>query len=354
MDLNYRKNMLLFGAGFTANFGGFLAREMWVKIFNNPDLNQLTKAKELFKNSEKKFDFENIFSEIILGDGYSSDDKTKFEKIIIETYISMQLIIGQGENQIIDSWGVNQEELKDFLSLFFFNEERVGVCFTLNQDLFFEQKFGWQPFISKTKWFSQERLKQCGGYKISYSNRDPHILPNHDELNRFSEVELVTELESVKKQHNILYMKLHGSLGWVSSDGTSRMIIGKNKKSDIEKEPLLNFYFQEFKKSLNQEEVRLLLVGYGFRDEHINECLVNAIDSKKLKLYIISPESPELFQARITHKYPYLPGALSEIDNNGVKIWNAVEGFFPNTIREIFPRDGRKTNLAETLIKIFK
>jgi hypothetical protein len=28
--------VLFTGAGFTKNFGGFLAKEMWSKIFNNP------------------------------------------------------------------------------------------------------------------------------------------------------------------------------------------------------------------------------------------------------------------------------------------------------------------------------
>ena len=36
MDVNFKKNILLTGAGFTANFGAPLAKEMWSKILNNP------------------------------------------------------------------------------------------------------------------------------------------------------------------------------------------------------------------------------------------------------------------------------------------------------------------------------
>lgn len=353
MNLTYRKNLLLLGAGFTANFGGFLAKEIWAKIFSNPDLDQLPQVKKFFKDEKNKFDFENIFSIVMQGSRYSTEEKNKFEKIIVETYIEMQKIIRHGEKRISDLHGVNKEKLTEFINLFLFKDDQAGICFTLNQDLFFEQKFGWQPFISKTKWYSQSRLQQCGGYKATYTNSDPNVLLNQGELDKFSGNELNTELNKIKKQHNILYMKLHGSLGWVSSDGKSRMIIGKNKKEDIEKEPLLNFYFQKFKKALNRDGVKLLVIGYSFNDKHVNECLVNAINSKKLKLYVVSTEPPDMFQKRITHKYPYYTGTLNEIDNDGVKLWESIEGYFPYMMKEIFPEDGSETDTAVTLRKIF-
>lgn len=353
MNLNYKKNLLLLGAGFTANFGGFISKEMWAKIFSNPDLNQIPEVKKLFRDEKNNFNFENIFSTVILGSQYSAEDKGKFEKIVVETYIAMQQVIQQGGKQISDLYSVNQEKLREFISLFLSDKNQTGVCFTLNQDLFFEQKFEWQPFISKTKWYSEDRLKNCGGYKATYSDDDPHLLPNQDRLNKFTGNELLTELTTIKKQHNILYMKLHGSLGWVSSDGSSRIIIGKNKKEDIEKEPLLNFYFQEFKRALNKDNVKLLVIGYSFNDKHINDCLIDAVNNNRLRLYIVSIESPDIFQKRITHKCPYSPGTLNEIDNEGLNIWGSIDGYFPYGVKEIFPGDGSLTDTANTLIKIF-
>ncbi len=354
MNLQYRKNLLLLGAGFTANFGGFLATEMCAKIFSNPDLDNLAELKKIFRDEKNKFDFENIFSIVMHNTEYSAEDKNKFEKIIVETYIAMQQVIQQGDKQINDLYGVNQEKLKEFVSLFLFKDDQAGACFSLNQDLFFEQKFEWQPFISKTKWYSQDRLNNCGGYKTTYSDTDPNVLPNQDKLNQFLGNELSTEMDIIKNQHKILYMKLHGSLGWVSSDGSNRMIIGKNKRDEIKKEPLLNFYFQELEKALNQENVRLLVIGYSFNDEHVNECLVNAINNNKLRLYIISTELFDIFQKRITHKYPYNPGTLNDINSDGLKIWESIDVYFPYRMKEIFPRDGSLTNTANTLIKIFR
>ena len=116
---------------------------------------------------------------------YNQEEKDRFEKIVVETYIAMQQMLRQGEEQIKDFYGINQQKLKDFFSLFLFKDNRAGACFTLNQDLFFEQKFGWQPFISKTKWYRPGMLRNCGGYKDTYSNSDPNVLPSPDELSNF-------------------------------------------------------------------------------------------------------------------------------------------------------------------------
>lgn len=352
MNLSYRKNLLLLGAGFTKNFGGFVAGEMWAKIFSDPALDELPEIKRLFKDERNKFDFENIFNIVMRGDGHSDNDRNKFEKIIVETYISMQHIINHGKKRIHDSYAVNQESLQDFLHLFLCTDQEVGACFTLNQDLFFERKFVWQPFISKNKWFSEQRLETCGGYKSNYLDTDPHVLPTEAQLNQFSGNELAGEIDKIRKQHNILYFKLHGSLGWVAHDSSSRMIIGKNKAKDINSEPLLKLYFDEFSRALNQQGVKLLVIGYSFNDTHINSCIVKAINENNLKLYVVTTETPEDFQKRITHKYLYSPGTLNQIDNDGVKIWNAVNGYFPYKLSEIFPKDGSESDVAKTLKKI--
>jgi len=82
MNLNYRNNLLLLGAGFTRNFGGFLASEMWAKIFSNPELDRLPEIKNIFRDEKNKFDFENIFSVVMQSSRYSLEGKSKFEKII--------------------------------------------------------------------------------------------------------------------------------------------------------------------------------------------------------------------------------------------------------------------------------
>ena len=71
-------------------------------------------------------------------------------------------------------------------------------------------------------------------------------------------------------------MKLHGSRGWLSHHGSDAMVMGTQKASIIEKEPLLKWYFSLFAEVINRPDTGLLIAGYGFRDEHINLCIVNA------------------------------------------------------------------------------
>jgi hypothetical protein len=52
------KAVLLTGAGFTHNFGGFLANEMWAVIFNSPEIGKDPRLNELLQSD---FDDESIY-----------------------------------------------------------------------------------------------------------------------------------------------------------------------------------------------------------------------------------------------------------------------------------------------------
>jgi SIR2-like domain len=124
---------------------------------------------------------------------------------------------------------------------------------------------------------------------------------NQDSTDFSLRLPALDELEPRKKElfrkgfAQIAYVKLHGSQGWLSHDGSDAMVIGTQKVSRIETEPLLKWYFSLFEQVLNTPETRLLIVGYGFGDAHVNQFIVNAI-GKGLKLYVISPQSPQEFK----------------------------------------------------------
>jgi hypothetical protein len=103
---------------------------------------------------------------------------------------------------------------------------------------------------------------------------------------------------SVPKLH---YVKLHGSFNWRSSDGHSRMVIGKNKRGQIASEPLLEFYFNTFEKELSQKYGRLFVIGYSFLDEHINEVIAKS----GIELHIIDRLDFDLFKKELIEKKPH-------------------------------------------------
>ena len=146
----------------------------------------------------------------------------------------------------------------------------------------------------------------------------------------------------------MIYIKLHGSYGWTSGNSNQRMIIGKNKPGEIEKEPLLNWYFKLFETALFREGVTLWVLGYSFRDEHINKILLKAINEYSLKLVIVSPEDPESLKNRL---YGKSLDAQIWMESENSKIWGAIDGYYKYKLSEIFPEDQSLTVVAKEIRK---
>jgi hypothetical protein len=66
------------------------------------------------------------------------------------------------------------------------------------------------------------------------------------------------------------------------------LIMAENKGSQIDGVALLDWYRGEFRKRLSQPDAKLMIVGYSFRDPHINEILAAGVRTG-LKLFIIDP-----------------------------------------------------------------
>jgi hypothetical protein len=68
------------------------------------------------------------------------------------------------------------------------------------------------------------------------------------------------------------------------------MVIGGNKKSIIDRYPILKNNSERFHEYLNQDSTRLMVIGYSFGDEHINQIIVNAVNNTNLGIFIIDPK----------------------------------------------------------------
>jgi len=198
-----------------------------------------------------------------------------------------------------------------------------GWFFTLNQDLFMERKHNYR---SPGAMLSQPFIEGDNG-KIGTIT-----LPNEDGIEK-----------AKNTLNNASYIKLHGSYGWISSHGGNQMVIGKNKVNDIDQEPLLKWYFEIFQNLIKEGNKKLLIIGYGFADNHINDILLNGIQEHGLSLYIISTTDPEMFKNRLEGK-PSHSGSW-EVSKYS-KIWNGVKGYFPYSLREIYPPDQSVTTIS--------
>lgn len=319
--MKIKKSLLLTGAGFTANFGGFLGSDVWFKIFNNPNLNQ--KIKKLFTESDG-YDFETLYSTVINSSDYSSAEKDEFKQIVKGIYGDLHDVVTGFDLGPSNPEGVELRGVLKLFSSFCGTAGETGIIFTLNQDLFMER-------FSKSKALGLGTLRYMPYMqKIESSQLDPDFrveLPDEQFLDDFR----AKHLSSVGDR---IYVKLHGSSGWVSQDGSDRLILGIAKKEEIANEPLLKWYFKLFEDALYRSDVRLLAIGYGFRDSHINEVLIKAISEYGLKLFIISPEDFKAFQKRI-------PPEIK------------IEGYEMKALKQIYPPNHMTTDTSKDLLRIF-
>lgn len=85
------------------------------------------------------------------------------------------------------------------------------------------------------------------------------------------------------------YVKLHGSVNWVESNmGKRILIMGGQKAVSIGRFPVLQWYHDEFRKMLLRPDARLMVIGYGFGDSHINDAIADGLKAG-LKIFVVDP-----------------------------------------------------------------
>ena len=325
MNIQSSEHILLTGAGFTKNFGGLLASEMWSVIFNHNRVQAHPKIKELMRDD---FDYESIYHSI-MEDSYTLDEKEAIDEAVKVAYENIDTILREY------SFGIpSPDELRNVLELIWrFNETgNKSFIFTLNQDLFFERlcsncELSIPGIKNNSEWFTPM-------FKMPLSPSDYCNLPKKDELNRIK--------PDILSDGNFFLIKLHGSCNWISSDGTENIVIGKGKKEQIQKEPLLTYYSEVFKKALSHYQRRLLIIGYSFGDEHINRIIAESVRKYRLKIYIISPESMANFREKIIGQ-----------NKLGIDILDGISGYFLHNLMEIFPEDNTQTQQKINLFESF-
>jgi hypothetical protein len=315
------KLVLLTGAGFTKSFGGPLSGEMWAVILGQPEIQQ---NRRLHKLLLEDFSYESLYETVSLSEDYLPAEKAAFTAAVKRAYRQMhEVVCGHWQLKANEACGV-------IISLFApqSSNER-GFFFTLNQDLLVEQYYYRVrqhlratplkiPGLDNRNWFAH-------GRHVSVSHDDRIQLPGEAE---------VAKLNDDFEQNNaepFVYVKLHGSLGWKAADGSDVMIIGQNKNGMIAREPFLRWQLEIFKGVLKDGDCRLVIIGYGFGDPHINEILADAIDHNRLRLFIVSPLEPEEFQRTLQRRHNILFG------HNAVStLWGGVFGYHRGTLEDLY------------------
>ncbi len=335
------KSILLTGAGFTKTFGGYLGSEMWAAILNQPEVQQDLKIRNCLLN-EPNLSFEAVYDQVLESSNYLPEQKRALTAAVRRAYEQMDQFLRQHRTQEMTACRI-------FISRFADPEDARtrSFVFTLNQDLFMERFFSDDgdhrrtmriPGVHNPEWFK---------FSVESSDKFQVRLPSSEEVVRLEE-----KLRE-KGTGQFMYVKLHGSYGWLSQDGSDAMVIGHGKRGRIQKEPLLGWYLSLFKKVLREGDRKLVVIGYGFGDGHINEIIADAIQERGLQLYVICPMEPAQFRNYLTglHGQNVLHGENVRLIPDGKKIWRGLFGYYPNAVTEFY--DSRSASILPPRGKCF-
>ena len=319
--------VILTGAGFTKTFGGYLAKEMWPALFNQPEIQADSELRECMLSVET-LSFESIYEEIMESGKYNHNQKSGLTSALRRVYDEMDNNICQGVTEWVEGCRFFFARFPEFVG----DRQRV-FFFTLNQDLFIE-RFYTEVGDTKTTMRLSGLQQRPEWFKF-----DVGFKPIGDKRVCLPDDAAVDKLKQQfwkKGTGRFMYVKLHGSWGWQSQDESDAMVIGHGKKGRIENEPLLRWYNCLFKEVLTAGKRKLIVIGYGFRDDHINEIIAKAVDENDLELHTICPMEPQEFRDHLLRAGMPVHGVNVLPDPFCGQIWKGLRSYEPCTVKELY------------------
>ncbi len=131
---NFSNQVLLTGAGWSRNWGGRLASEIWQAIMSRPVVQSNSRLSDLLLDEPS---FELALAKTH-APPFTTGDRQDFERALLEVFISMDREIARPDH---DPW-INIYKVQELLFRFWGHRNQsinTGYLFTLNQDLFFER-----------------------------------------------------------------------------------------------------------------------------------------------------------------------------------------------------------------------
>jgi hypothetical protein len=241
---------LLTGAGFTQNWGGMLASEVTGSL-----LADLQDFPDVIAKLSEDLPFEYAFQGFTQT-AKKSEAQRQFENAVVSVFHRMNLALLKTRFEFRDPPVVGTR-VKDFLSEF-------DAIFTLNQDQLLELHYMRNLLgVGKLRW---SEIVIPGMKPIA------HDMPHFEALNLTWEPTGGFELPRNMQP----YVKLHGSTNWSAGPGKPIMVMGYQKADAIIAHPVLQRSHEYFAQCLNQPDAKLMTIGYGFQDDHINDVIAQA------------------------------------------------------------------------------
>jgi SIR2-like domain len=310
-------HIALLGAGFSRNWGGWLAPEAFEYLLGCPQVDE--GLRHLLWLYKRRGGFEGALAQLQADfaqrrDAASEERLIKMQKAIMQMFADMDKAFAALGN--FEPQNESRYLVRSLLV-------RFDAIFTLNQDLLLERHYLNQnvALSSYRKWNGWEipGMRPVSGdgsqdpAGATWSPTDPQSFAVNGNLQP--------------------YFKLHGSSNWIdASRGRELVVMGGNKPSSIDQHPILKWNHEQFREYLLRRDTRVMIIGYSFGDEHINRAIEQASDAGNIRLFIIDPLGVEVADENRHHPI-YSPGPLF------AKLHPRLIGASRRTLRETFGTD---------------
>ena len=154
---NFSKRTILTGAGWTRNWGGWLASELWQDLVGHRAIQNNSRLRELLLGESS---FEAALG-LVRAAPFTSSDRQTFEGVLLEAFIAMDREVAL----IPDPW-INIYKVQELLFRFCGRRGQganAGYMFTLNQDLW-PERYIWNEHVSGAP---HPSLRACGCGRIN-------------------------------------------------------------------------------------------------------------------------------------------------------------------------------------------
>src|SRR6266850_5613726 len=179
---------------------------MWAVIFRRPEIQRHPKLR---KRMLDELDYESVYGQVLESEEHDQVEKRAFVAALRSGYQQLhEIVCRQDTDHIASSSNACQQLLTRFAGQ---DQQERGFIFTLNQDLFVERYYSCGdphltiPGLSARNWFNGRiRSELTPGSRVK--------LPDD------ASVEVLSQKFWSKSTDRLVYVKLHGSYGWQTSD----------------------------------------------------------------------------------------------------------------------------------------
>ncbi|WP_398476638.1 SIR2 family protein [Tardiphaga sp.] len=267
---------LLIGAGFSRNWGGWLANEAFEYLLGVTTLDEFTRN-ILWQNKLQGGGFEAALA--VLQATYANGGLLEhlrrldaMNNALVAMFTEMQATFS-AQNLTGGSL-----RLQKFLSYF-------DAIFTLNQDTFLETHYA-----GDVRWSEHWQGSYLPKMKLVDESEQRYPFMLRSPMTPDPQADSFENLQPI--------YKLHGSFNWQSSSESQRLLVmGGNKTATIQSQPVLAEYQRIFDCTISRPNNRLMIIGYSFGDDHINNVIQRAAIAGT-KIFIIDPTGVDVFDKR--------------------------------------------------------